>query len=364
MIESCYIHIPFCSNICSYCDFSKLFYSSDLVDRYLIMLEKEMATLPLDHNYKTIYIGGGTPSSLSVLQLEYLFKIIDKIPVTDDYELTIECNVENVTKEKLILLKEHRVNRLSIGVESFNKKNLALLERNYTYTDVKNVINLAKKIGFSNINVDLIYALPSQSIDELEEDINELLNLGVTHISTYSLMIEPNTKLFINKTKEIDEELDYEMYNVICQKLENNGYEHYEISNFSLPGYQSKHNKTYWQNKKYYGFGLGASGYIENIRYTNHQNLNKYLENDFTKEIEKINSKKEIEYEMILGLRKLDGVSNKLFKEKYNKNIIDVFELNKLIEEKYLILENEYLKIPEDKIFLSNEILINFLIDD
>jgi len=361
MIESCYIHIPFCSNICSYCDFSKLFYSSDLVDRYLIMLEKEMATLPLDHNYKTIYIGGGTPSSLSVLQLEYLFKIIDKIPVTDDYELTIECNVENVTKEKLILLKEHRVNRLSIGVESFNKKNLALLERNYTYTDVKNVINLAKKIGFSNINVDLIYALPSQSIDELEEDINELLNLGVTHISTYSLMIEPNTKLFINKTKEIDEELDYEMYNVICQKLENNGYEHYEISNFSLPGYQSKHNKTYWQNKKYYGFGLGASGYIENIRYQNTKSITEYLKGKFRYFEEIQDDKIELKNEIILRFRTSDGINKIKFKEKYGFDLKDKYPINDLINQEIIIEDEDYYVVSQKYWYLLNEILLRFI---
>jgi len=364
MITSVYIHIPFCKKICSYCDFTKFCYQKKWIKPYLDSLKEEIKINYNNELLKTIYIGGGTPTSLDDEELEYLLKVTDILKKDKNIEFTIEANLEDLTISKIKLLKKYGVNRISIGIQTFNKNLQKLLNRVEDYNKVKEVIKLLKENNISNINLDLMYALPNETIEDLEKDIDLMLSLDINHISTYSLILEENTVLSINNIKPIEEELDLKMYKLICNKLKENGYNHYEVSNFSKKGYESKHNLTYWNNEKYYGFGLGASGYIENIRYTNHQNLNKYLENDFTKEIEKINSKKEIEYEMILGLRKLDGVSNKLFKEKYNKNIIDVFELNKLIEEKYLILENEYLKIPEDKIFLSNEILINFLIDD
>lgn len=361
MVESCYIHIPFCSNICSYCDFSKLFYSSDLVDKYLIMLEKEMSSLPLEHSYKTIYIGGGTPSSLSEIQLERLFNIIDKIPVTSDYELTIECNVENLTKEKLLLMKKHRVNRLSIGVESFNEKYLDFLERKYFPDDITSTINMAKEIGFSNINVDLIYALPNQTIEELEKDINQLLNLKVNHISTYSLMIEPNTKLFISKTEEIDEELDRRMYDIICKNLENNGYNHYEISNFSLPGYESKHNKTYWQNKEYYGFGLGASGYIENIRYQNTRSITEYLKGNFCY-IQEIQDKEiKLRNEIILRFRTNEGINKKEFSQIYGFDLKDKYKIDDLINQKVIIENQDSYVISKEYWYILNEVLLRFI---
>ena len=236
-VKSCYIHIPFCNKICSYCDFCKIFYNKKIIKKYLEVLEKE-----IDINYKnevldTIYIGGGTPSSLDLDELEHLLNIIDKLNKSKKVEYTIEGNFESTTKEKLDLYKRHGINRLSFGIESIDKINLKLLERDFDETKVKQVISYSKKIGINNINVDLIYAIPNETIDILKKDIDYILSLDIPHISTYSLIIEDNTKLKINSIKNISEDLDYEMYDFICNRLKDNNYKHYEISNFSKEGY-------------------------------------------------------------------------------------------------------------------------------
>ena len=356
-MKSVYIHIPFCNNICSYCDFPKIYYHKKWINDYLESLSKE-----IDLRYKgelidTIYIGGGTPSSLELDELEKLFEIIKKIKSTY-LEFTIECNLDSLTKEKIDLFKKNNINRISIGIESFNESNLEFLNRKLINIEL---IEYIKKIGINNINVDLIYALPNESKETLIKDIDLILELDIPHISTYSLIIEPNTVLYNNNTKNIDDNLDLEMYNIICSKL--NNYNHYEISNFAKKGYESKHNLTYWNNENYYGFGMGASGYINDIRYTNTKSINKYIENNYTYEEEKLNLKETMENEMILGLRKLEGVSISKFREKYNKNIEEVFNIEKLLKEGKLIIENDYIKIPNKYLYVSNEILINFIGD-
>ena len=354
-MKSVYIHIPFCNNICSYCDFPKIYYHKKWINDYLESLSKE-----IDLRYKgelidTIYIGGGTPSSLELDELEKLFEIIKKIKSTY-LEFTIECNLDSLTKEKIDLFKKNNINRISIGIESFNESNLEFLNRKLINIEL---IEYIKKIGINNINVDLIYALPNESKETLIKDIDLILELDIPHISTYSLIIEPNTVLYNNNTKNIDDNLDLEMYNIICSKL--NNYNHYEISNFAKKGYESKHNLTYWNNENYYGFGMGASGYINDIRYINTKSINKYIENNYTYEEEKLNLKETMENEMILGLRKLEGVSISKFREKYNKNIEEVFNIEKLLKEGKLIIENDYIKIPNKYLYVSNEILINFI---
>ena len=243
MVNSCYIHIPFCDNICSYCDFCKMFYNSDFVDKYLLELEKEINSLYNNEVLDTIYIGGGTPSCLSIDELEKLFKIINKLNRSKACEYTIEGNFNSTSKEKLNLYKKYGINRLSFGIESIDKNNLKLLDRSLDKDEVIDIINYSKSIGLDNINVDLIYAIPGEDINTLDKDIDFILSLDVKHISTYSLIIENNTKLKINNTKYIEEDIDYSMYKHICNRLSN--YNHYEISNFSTLGYESRHNLCY-----------------------------------------------------------------------------------------------------------------------
>lgn len=358
-MKSAYIHIPFCNNICSYCDFCKLYYNKKWIDEYLKSLELEIKSNYKGEMLNTLYIGGGTPSSLSIQQLKYLFKIIKILNLNKENEFTFECNIEDITLDKVRLLKENNVNRLSIGVQSFNNKNIKLLNRHHTKEEVFKKIRLLKENGFSNINIDLIYAIPNETLEELEQDLDYFLELEIPHISTYSLIIEENTKLYIEHYENVDEELDYEMYKLINKKLSN--YHHYEISNFAKKGYESKHNLTYWDNNSYYGFGLNACGYDGEFRYTNTRNINKYLNNNWLQEKEKISVNERFENAFILGLRKIDGVNINEFKDKYGLDINNIDIVSKLIKENKLIKDKNNIRINEDYIYTSNDILVEFL---
>ena len=349
MASSIYIHIPFCSNICSYCDFSKLYYYPELVNKYLLALESELSS-----------IGGGTPTSLTKDQLELLLSMVDSFGLEDKYEFTVECNIENLTEEKLIIMKNHRVNRLSIGIQSFNQKKLDFLERNYKSSEINPIIEMSKRY-ISNINVDLIYAVNDETLEELEKDIDMVLNLDVNHISTYSLILEENTKLFNNNVKYIDEDLDRKMYDLICRKLKSNGYNHYEISNFSKCGFESKHNMTYWKNNEYYGIGLGASGYINNIRYTNTKSINKYMDEIFRYEEEYQTDEIKLENEIILNFRTNSGINKKDFYDKFGFDLKDRYDISDLIDKNIIIETDNNYVISEDYWYLLNEILLRFI---
>lgn len=358
MIKSIYIHIPFCNQICSYCDFCKFLYNEAWADKYLDSLMNEIHSNYKNELIDTLYIGGGTPSNLNLKQLKKLFDILKTIRLNNNYEFTFECNVNDLTKDKLELLYKNKVNRLSIGVQTFNEKHLELLNRKHTKKQVVDKINLAKKIGIKNINIDLIYAIPNETLQELEYDISTFLELDITHISTYSLMIEPNTKLYINKTENIDQDLDYKMYELINKKLSDNGFKHYEISNYSKEKYESKHNLTYWNNKEYYGFGLGSCGYVDGVRYENTRNLNKYLQGYYISESNKLTLKETIENEFILGFRKTDGIKKQNFKF-YNINNNDI--IKQLIEKQELIDDGNNIFINPEYLYISNRILVNFI---
>ena len=351
--EYCYIHVPFCASICTYCDFCKLYTNDDMIFKYLDALDKEIDTYYINDKLKTLYIGGGTPSSLEKKELDRLFSILDKFNLEDKYEFTFECNLNDIDEFLLSYLKDKGVNRLSIGIESFNKDILKILGREYNF-DIKTRINLAKKF-FSNINIDLIYAINGQILSDLKKDLEEFISLDVNHISIYSLILEDHTILKTQNYIEIDENLNREMYDYICKFLKDNGYNHYEISNFAKPGFESVHNLNYWNNGKYYGFGLGASGYVDSVRYTNTRSITKYNDLKFRLDIEEINQKTDMENFMILGLRKTKGVSNKEFKDKFDKNIDEVFNTKKLD------YKDGYYYINENNLYISNSILLDFI---
>lgn len=357
MVKSCYIHIPFCEKICSYCDFCKMFYNEKLVDRYLDELEVEVQTLYKDEKLETIYIGGGTPSCLSLSQLERLFQITDIFNKSCDGEFTIECNFSNTTKEKLELFKKHGVNRLSFGIETTNKKQLELLERDEKKEIISDTITCARNLGFNNINVDLMYALPGESIDDLKKDLEFIYSLDIEHVSCYSLIIEEHTKLDINKVKNISEDVDYEMYTTICHSMKEHGFKHYEISNYAKDGFESRHNTVYWENKEYYGFGLGASAYIDNRRVSNTRSLNKYLEGNYLLEEEILEKEDLVYYDIILNLRKSDGIDLDKLYSKYKVSI----EYEELMKLGLVQVCNNRLYIPEEKWYISNDIMIRLL---
>ncbi len=358
---SVYIHIPFCKSICTYCDFSKVLYNEDWVSLYLQALKKEIEDRYMGESIKTIYIGGGTPSALSIKEIEYLLLLTNLFDKSNLKEFTFECNIEDINKDLLEVLRKYHVNRLSIGVESFDEDNLLLMKRNNTYKDTKEKIKLVREYGFNNINLDLIYALPNESLNILKKDIKLLLSLNPEHISTYSLMIQDNTFLSYKKTRSIDEDIDAEMYEYICKKLTKEGYNHYEVSNFSKDGFESKHNLVYWNNEEYYGFGCGASGYIAGVRYDNTRSLTNYIKGEINSTDNLISKEDEMEYEVILGLRKTKGINLKAFYNKFHINMQDVFPIKPLIKSGELIYKDGYVSINPKKLYVMNEILIKLV---
>lgn len=356
---SIYIHIPFCNSICTYCDFCKIFYNKKYINDYLNNLEQEIKVRYKSEIVNTIFIGGGTPSSLDDEELIRLMNIIEIFKLNDNYEFTVECNIESITENKLKIMKKYGVNRISIGVESFDNSIIKLLGRNHTKKDVYNKMKIVKRY-FSNINIDLIYAA-YDDINILKSDIDCFLKLDIPHISTYSLIIEDNTMLKINGMKNIDEDIDYEMYKYIEDTLEKNNYIHYEISNYAKNGYQSKHNLVYWNNEEYYGFGLSSTSYINNERITNTKNLRKYLNGEYLDTSVYEDKDIRMENEIMLGLRKLDGIDLDIFKEKFNVSLEDIYNIDNLISEGYLVKEDNYIKINKKYMYISNEIIVRIL---
>ncbi len=358
-IMSIYIHIPFCNSICTYCDFCKILYDRKYINDYLDNLEKEIKMRYNGEIVNTIFIGGGTPSSLNDSELIRLMNIIKVFKLSKEYEFTIECNVESITESKLEIMKKYGVNRISIGVESFDDNVIKLLGRNHTKNDVYKKIKIVKKY-FDNINIDLIYAA-YDDINILKSDINCFLELDIPHISTYSLIIEDNTILKIKDMESIDEDTDYEMYKYIENILEKNNYIHYEISNYAKDGYQSKHNLVYWNNEEYYGFGLSSTSYINNERITNTRNLRNYLNGEYSGTIIYEDKNIRMENEVMLGFRKLDGIDLEVFKNKFNVSLEDIYNVNDLINAGYLVKENNHIRIKKEYMYISNEIIVRVL---
>ncbi len=360
-MESVYIHIPFCKSICSYCDFCKMYYHGPWVTQYLNALLLEIDERYEGEDIKTLYIGGGTPSSLSSKDLKYLFDILSKIKLAEDAEVTFECNLNDVNEELLFLLKDFGVNRLSIGIESFNEDKLKFMERYHTYENAVEVMNLVRSHGFDNVNVDLMYGIPGETLKDLKKDLEMILRLEPDHISTYSLIVEDHTKVGNMGIIPIPEELDASMYELICDKLKKEDFVHYEVSNFGKEGKESRHNLTYWDNNEYYGFGMGASGYIHGVRYENTKTLKDYFAGKWVKS-QDILSKDDIMYnELMLGFRKMEGISLRQFYDRYGINMQEAFDIREVLREKELLVKDEYIFVNPKYIYVMNEILIKIM---
>ena len=358
--KGAYIHIPFCKSICSYCDFCKVLYKDEWVMPYLKKLNKEIKDIYMDDEIDTIYIGGGTPSSLTIEQLDILFKVLTRLK-TNLVEFTFECNLNDINEELLDFLSRHGVNRLSIGIETFNEDLQILIKREHSFEDAKKKIELCRQYGFNNINVDLMYGFREETLKDLKEDLKLFMKLEPEHISTYSLILEDSTIFKNMKYQNCSEEEEVEMYEYICKYLKKKGYNHYEISNFAKPGYESKHNLKYWNNEEYYGFGMGASGYIDATRYTNTRSMKDYIEKeDFSKK-ELLTKEDIMDNEIMLGLRKIEGINLEEFKNKYGMSMDRAYPIVPLVKNKELIVKDGYIKINPEKIYVMNEILIKLI---
>jgi len=343
-INSLYIHIPFCHHICFYCDFPKLLKIPFFVDKYINSLLKEIDEIHINHKLKTIYIGGGTPSAIN---LEKILLSLDKY-IDINTEFTVEGNIIDFDESLLKLLKDHKVNRISIGVESMNNDILKILGRTHTSNDVKKIIPLIKKY-IPNINVDLIYGLNELDDKTLLEELREYILLDVAHISTYALEIHKGTKFYLDNRKELDTSIIRKEFDFIYKYLSNHGYNRYEVSNFAKQGYESKHNITYWKDDMYYGVGLGAAGYIDNIRYKNTINIYEYIKGNYRDEIEKISIEDKKKYYLMNNLRLTLGIDLDEYKKKFNedlyfskKDVIDSLINRKLLKKDYTNLRTTY----------------------
>ena len=355
-----YLHLPFCHTICTYCDFPKVLYDKKITNQYLEQLEKEIKKRYKNEKVKTIYIGGGTPTCLTNEELKKLLEITKIFNKEKQIEFTVESNIESLNQEKISILKEYKVNRISLGVQSFDDKIIKYLNRHHNQQMIEDVVKLLKKNNISNISIDYIYGI-TEDENLVKEDIKKILKLNIPHISCYSLIIEDGTILKINGKKYINEDIEKRMYDYIKQELEKNKYHQYEISNYSKEGYESIHNLNYWNNGEYYGFGLGAVSYVKYKRRTNTRNLSKYLKGTFKEKEIYENKQTRISNALILGLRKIKGISIIDFNKKYKCLIQDQENIKTLLEKQQLEIKDGYLKIPDKYIYVSNNILINLL---
>ena len=406
-----YIHIPFCKQKCYYCDFISFSNKQDFIENYVEAVKKEInhyfqdKTILERYTVTTIYIGGGTPS---YIESKYICEIMEVLENNlkqnkvkfEDMEITIEVNPGTVNKEKLEQYRKAKINRLSIGLQSTNNEMLKQIGRIHTYEQFLETYQMAKEVGFDNINVDLMIGLPNQTIEDIKRSLKEVIQLNPTHISVYSLIVEEGTvmarKIENHQLEEMDEELERNMYWYVKNTLELNGYTHYEISNFAKEGKESKHNLNCWRQKEYIGIGLAAHSYLNYVRYTNTSEMKQYITrmNNLNEQIVKdilelSNNKKkkanveenekhiETVYEieevqeleerkreyMLLSLRTIEGVSISKFKEKYIDNPIFLFrkELEKLVEEKLVMIDGDYIKLTNKGLDLANLVWEEFI---
>ncbi|CUB17491.1 radical SAM family heme chaperone HemW [Bacillus spizizenii] len=376
-MKSAYIHIPFCEHICHYCDFNKYFIQSQPVDEYLNALEQEMINTIAkagEPDLKTIFIGGGTPTSLSEEQLKKLMDMIIRVlkPSSALSEFAVEANPDDLSAEKLKILKEAGVNRLSFGVQTFEDDLLEKIGRVHKQKDVFASFERAREIGFDNISLDLMFGLPGQTLKHLDHSLNTALSLDAEHYSVYSLIVEPKT-VFYNLMQKgrlhlPPQEQEAEMYEMVMRRMEAHGIHQYEISNFAKTGLESKHNLTYWSNEEYFGFGAGAHGYFSGTRTVNVGPVKHYIdliaEKGFPyRDTHDVTTEEQIEEEMFLGLRKTAGVSKKRFAEKYGRSLDELFpNVLKDLTEKGLIHNSESaVCLTHQGKLLGNEVFGAFL---
>ncbi|MDD7622045.1 MAG: radical SAM family heme chaperone HemW [Candidatus Onthovivens sp.] len=360
-INSLYIHIPFCNKICSYCSFSKMLYFPKIARKYICNLIVDLKKVKQNFNkFKTIYIGGGTPSSLSISLLENLLKYASTLLLKNG-EFTFEANLDSLTEEKLKILKKYGVNRLSIGIETSSNKYLSLMNREYDF-DINKKMELVKKY-FTNFNLDLIYGLPNETLLEVKKDLEFILNFKPKHISIYALEVNPNSKFYIDGIKEEKDEILRKQYDFVVNFLKKNGYNRYEVSNFALKGYKSRHNINYRKDNEYVAIGTSSSGFINNIRYVNSSSISDYIKGKRNKETEIITKTSDKTYYILTNLRLEEGFKLSDYKRKFNED----FYLKKkeviddLVKHNVLIMDKDRIRVAADYIYVLDSIVVKLI---
>ncbi|OKO91284.1 radical SAM family heme chaperone HemW [Geobacillus proteiniphilus] len=376
MAVSAYFHIPFCAHICHYCDFNKVFAAGQPIDDYLRAMDKEMAWTAAEFGsqLKTLFIGGGTPTVLGPAQLGRLLESIRRHFQFDPQtaEFTVEANPDGLTKEKLAILRDAGVNRLSLGVQTFDDQLLQTIGRTHRRGDVIRAVALAREVGFQNISIDLMYGLPGQTLEQFTADLEAAFSLHVPHLSAYSLILEPKT-IFYNEWRKgrlrlPGEEAEAAMYEAAMEQTAACGYWQYEISNYALSGFESRHNLTYWNNEEYYGIGAGAHSYIDGVRRANIGPIRHYISaierGEWPhRDVHRLTAREQMEEEMFLGLRKTEGVSKACFRQKFGRDLHDIFgeAIRREIENGRLEETATHIRLTKRGKLLGNEVFAAFL---
>lgn len=370
---SAYVHIPFCTQICYYCDFSKVFIQNQPVDDYLRALVREFESYGI-HKLRTLYMGGGTPTAITAKQLDYILSELTKfLDISMLEEFTIEANPGDLDADKIAVLKNSAVNRVSLGVQTFNNKHLKKIGRSHNEAQIYESIDALKGAGFDNISIDLIYALPGQTLDDVKDNVAKALALDIPHLSLYSLILEHHT-VFMNKMRRgklnlPTEDLEAEMFDYILDQMKGAGFDHYEIANFARPGFESKHNLVYWDNDEYFGCGAGASGYLNGIRYRNRGPIQHYLkavsEGNARLSEEVLTKNEQMEEEFFLGLRKKSGVSLSRFEKKFETSFENIYGqvVRDLTSEGLVQLDGDRLRMTQKGLFLGDTVAERFILD-
>ena len=371
---SLYIHIPFCKQRCFYCDFPTFAGKERFREDYVEALIKEIEDKCSNYLIKTIFIGGGTPSYLEEKELEKLLIAVSKLNLSDKLEYSIECNPGTVNEDKLKIMKKYGINRISFGLQSCNNQILKKIGRIHTFKEFLENYNLARKIGFNNINIDLMYGLPNLTIQDWKDTLEKISELRPEHISAYSLIIEEGTafyKLYEKDKLELPSEDDERVMDKLTKDiLKSNGYHQYEISNFALPGKECEHNKVYWSLEEYIGVGSASSSYIDGYRLVNTSNINDYIEkinNNISVVIDKYENTIEDEMEefVFMGLRMVSGIDLLKFKKKFGVDINSIYKevIEKNIKDGLLVVEENKMFLTAKGMELSNSVMSDFILD-
>lgn len=369
-----YVHIPFCVRKCQYCDFLSGPSDEETKDRYIEALLKEIRAAEHTEDYEivSVFIGGGTPSALKAEAIASIMSTLqEQFFFCEDAEVTIEANPGTVDLEKLTIYRNVGINRLSLGLQSTDAEELKLLGRIHSYEEFLKSYEWAREAGFSNINIDLMFAIPGQTGEAWRQHLYQVAELNPEHISAYSLIIEEGTPFAEQNLDLPDEDTEYQMYEDTAEILERYGYRQYEISNYAKQGYMCRHNAGYWQRREYLGFGLGASSLYGGMRFSNTHQMREYLKesrnpDQIRKDVTVLSRNEQIEEFMFLGLRMTEGISEKKFEENFNVRLMDIYGdiLQKYEETGFMEHIETKWRLTRKGIHVSNHILADFLLDE
>lgn len=361
-MRSLYIHVPFCDSICAYCDFCRVRKNEVLVKKWLLALEEEINDRISDFSFDTVYIGGGTPTCLSQEDLIQFLNLIQPC-LKDSVETTIEINPETLTIKKAEIIKHAGINRVSLGVQTIDEALLKLIGRKHTKLDIARCIEWLYEVGITNISCDCMYSLPTQTMLQLKETLDYIVEIGIPHCSIYSLTIEENSEFNRKGYRELDEDMEADMYEFIIDYLKDKGFKQYEISNFCKVGYESKHNIHYWQYDDFVGLSIGASGKEEHCRYECTKNFEEYFKHNFIQEIIPLTKEDEMFEMIMMGLRLRKGLDLKSFEERFNQKFDDVYseEKKSAIQKGWLVEENDFLFCTDNGYEICNSVIEEFM---